>query len=134
LARILIRNALIRNPAAAGAGVPMFHAALFLAIFLAAGAMSKQRKLQRYLGLCEATKKPAHDRPDSAGEIRGGGFIVNATAAFTRSLGEALILPLPRQLDSASVRDECAPLQWARHTPPPPATNPTGSGDGQKRS
>jgi hypothetical protein len=55
----------------------------------------------RYFGLCKAAWRPRFCR-----EIGGGGFVVNAKTIFTRSLGEAAILPLPRTGVSASVRAE----------------------------
>src|SRR5580700_2256403 len=45
----------------------------------------------RYFGLCKAAWRPRFCR-----EIGGGGFVVNAKTIFTRSLGGAAILPLPR--------------------------------------
>jgi hypothetical protein len=61
--------------------------------------MPKRRKMQRYCGFGKVAQMPGY-----GGEIGGGGFVVNATAAFTRSLGGKPILPLPTLPNSATVR------------------------------
>src|SRR5580700_8886046 len=45
-----------------------------------------------------------HEGPNFGREIGGGGFVVNAKGGFTASSGGRVILPLPRTVDSASVR------------------------------
>src|SRR5580700_4792158 len=70
----------------------------------------KQRKMLCYFGLCKAAWRPRFCR-----EIGGGGFVVNAKGIFTRSLGAAAILPLPRTGVSASVRAEIRSLKIRPH-------------------
>jgi hypothetical protein len=72
--------------------------------------MPKRRKIQRYCGFGKVAQMPGY-----GGEIGGGRFVVNATAAFTRSLGGGLILPLPTPLDSATVRARIRPAGWATY-------------------